>query len=658
MTVALPAVASASDLFVFAGAGASCASPAGLPLFNPMRDAILKQLGLDDYVMPPDHRGNPTGPARITNGLAPEPFFLALRTSGVNVQDWLIRTLGSGQPSPPRPNAVHAALAELAAAGAAVWTVNFDTLIEEVAGHPVRAVAWPADPAGRGVIFKPHGSLPGQLIVTADQVLRGLRADWQAALREAVRGRTVAFIGYSGRDLDFQPLWDDLLVESKEVVWFDRPDADEPTRRRRLLRRCAASGVLTLADSAADSDPSRDFVAWCQANALISVDNALASRLADKPAAREFPPLSLASVRAEAMIRGLLGDWRGAMRVYRHMLRHEPDRRRTAGDIFMQIVNNGGRPVTAVLWAAANIPVLSREQRTVAERKRLTVHSRLGNHRQVLRGTRKIAAGTVSTLLILRAESLRITGSLDDAAEIAAEAYRRAREETHAVRVAHAAFQRALALLWAERIPECRKCLDEQLRPAAGIAAARWVAWADFIAGGVALRESDLRAAERFYELSNLRFRGEGLMDGVVSVQTAWLTMWRLTDPDKFEDALSQLGESMRTTAATETYYSRGHRFTKEAVLIERAEFARVHTHDLDLAARQYGEVARSRFPLQRSLGLLGLGLIAVESGTDRAALYEARDVAKRIGARLGVRHASEALSMPDGSRPDEVFFC
>lgn len=650
MRVPLPRVDSAGQLFVFAGAGASYAPPAALPLFDPMRDAILTKLGLDDYLTRPDL-------ARITEGLAPEPFMRALRDSGVDVEGWLTRTLRNKKPSAPQPNAVHVALAELAAGGAVVWTVNFDTLIEE-ARHDVRAVAWPSDAAKAGELRKPHGSLPGQLIVTADGVLAGLRPDWRRALAEDIRGRIVAFIGYSGRDFDFQPLWDELLDQARHVVWFDFPNPDETVRRQRLLRRCTARNALTLAESDTGSDPSRDFVTWCQENGLVEVPQSLVDRLSERPPERPFPDLGADAALAQAAVLGILGDWRGAALAHLRRLALARGRRHTAGQLIAHIVNNGGRWVTVPLRLAASVPALPRPWRAGAETKRLTAHSRLGNHSQVLRGTRRIDDQTASTLLILRAQSIRITGSLDEAADTAAEGLRRALHEKHEVRVAHAAYQRAQALLWAERLAECRQCLDEELRPAAGIAAARWVAWADFVEGGLALREGRPDEAARHYELSALRFRGEGLMDGVVSVQTAQLALCRMTDPNRYPAALAELNQSMTTRSARETYFARGHPFTDATILVDRAEYARIHERDLHLAADRFEQVARSRFPLQRALGLLGMGMAAVERDTDRTALSEARALGSQIGARLVVRHATDALGLPGGRRPKEVLFC
>lgn len=111
----------AEQLFVFAGAGVSRSLPAGLPLFDWLRNEILDQLGLDAFAA----RSAKAGSARVAvaSGLAPEPFMLVLTLAGIDVQSWLKQVLGGEQ-----PNAAHRALADLAARGACVWTVNFDEL--------------------------------------------------------------------------------------------------------------------------------------------------------------------------------------------------------------------------------------------------------------------------------------------------------------------------------------------------------------------------------------------------------------------------------------------------------------------------------------------------------------------------------------------------
>ena len=120
--------------------------------------------------------------------------------------------------------------------------MNFDTLIERASPSMLRC-AWPSTPSGDAQLLKPHGTLTGQLIVTADQVLKGLEPPWERQ-RADVEGRTVIFVGYSGWDLDFQPLWNDALQAADTVLWFDMPDPAEQERKRRLLHAVERSGWL------------------------------------------------------------------------------------------------------------------------------------------------------------------------------------------------------------------------------------------------------------------------------------------------------------------------------------------------------------------------------------------------------------------------------
>ena len=136
----------ARELFIFVGAGASLSMPAGLPVFDWLRDEILHQLELDHM---PGRMGTM---AEVAAGLVPEPFMLELSRAGVDVQRWLSQLLTAG-----KPNAAHHALAQLAMAGAQVWTVNFDTLIEQAAGGKLACVAWAGEPSIRAQLMKPHG---------------------------------------------------------------------------------------------------------------------------------------------------------------------------------------------------------------------------------------------------------------------------------------------------------------------------------------------------------------------------------------------------------------------------------------------------------------------------------------------------------------------
>ena len=66
-------------------------------------------------------------------------------------------------------------------------------------------------------LIKAHRSVEGQLIVTAEQVRAWPATGWSAC----VAGRTAVFLGYSGRDLNFQPVWDAVLAAATRVLWFD-----------------------------------------------------------------------------------------------------------------------------------------------------------------------------------------------------------------------------------------------------------------------------------------------------------------------------------------------------------------------------------------------------------------------------------------------------
>jgi hypothetical protein len=172
----------------------------------------------------------------------------------------------------------------LAIAGARVWTVNFDTLIEQASPSELRLCAWPDPPSDYSQLLKPHGTLTGQLIVTADQVLKGLELSWERQLRADVQGRTVVFVGYSGWDLDFQPLWNGALQAARRVLWFDMPNPAEQERKRILLHRVASSGRLAFPQRPPRTpgvrpNSSWDFVEWCQEHGLVDVDDGLVAQL-------------------------------------------------------------------------------------------------------------------------------------------------------------------------------------------------------------------------------------------------------------------------------------------------------------------------------------------------------------------------------------------
>jgi hypothetical protein len=646
-------------LFVFAGAGVSLSTPAGLAQFSWLRDELLAQLGLTGYV-PATGDVPLTHQQQAARGLAPEPFILALRRSGVDILGWLRATLSGGT-----PNAAHVALAQLAERGAAVWTVNFDELIER-AGAGLAVSAWPDPPAPLARLLKPHGTVGGALIADSEQVLLGLGAGWLTRLRADVAGRTVVFVGYSGRDLDFQPLWDDVLQAAARVLWFDVAlPADELRRRQAMLRRVDAAGRLTFATRppatpGAPSNPSGDFVRWCESQGLVAVDPVLTAALYDTPPGITYPRLSGALAFGAAATQQILGDAPAARRTYAEMIRTGPDRRTAARALLDLTLNHGGPGVARALAAGFLVPPLgpARRLREMAGRKRVTILANLGQHATVLRATRSAAARKLPVPLMLRSAALRMTGSLDDAAETAAEALRLALAQAHPVRVAHAAFQRGLALVWAYRLAEARENLENVQRPYATIASNRWVAWADFVEAGLEIHHRSADAALRAVERGAARFRAEGLVDGRIDMETIRLTALRLGgDRSGYQRCRADLQVLLDPARRSGTHYARGHRFTLEAIALEDSEFARVHLADLDQAERHALFAAQSQYPIHTALGSLALAAVHRARGEPLSTLDTARTLGRRINARLIETEADRLAALAGSASAFETFF-
>lgn len=655
-----PQSLSAADLFVFAGAGVSLSPPSCLPMFNWLRDDVLDQLGLAD------ERGAPRR-GQVAAGLAPEPFMSELRDGGIDLPRWLEETLGG------EPNAAHRCLAALARDGARVWTVNFDTLIEQV-DPGLQVLSWPEAPTRPAQLVKPHGTLGGQLIVASDQVLRGLDRPWIERLRSDVHGRLVVFVGYSGRDLDFQPIWDDVLEGSRGVVWFDQPSSanpaqvDDADRRRTLLRNVHARGALDLRPAGppppnvpvdARANSGADFVRWCVA---CGAADAEAADLAAMYGPIDSPIARLVGDRrwARAALLGVFGELDAARAARWHLLRFASTRHRAASELLRSEMTHGTVPGRGMLAVAAAIPPLTpsaRVSRERANRQRVTALHRRARHHAVLRATRDLPADATSTLLLLRAASVRMTGSLDASADLAADALRRARREQHPVRAAHAAFQRAIALVWAERIDEARRCLDDELQPYATLASNRWVAWAAHVEAQIAIREGALDHAEARLQLAQQLFAAEALMDGVVSVRLVRLTLLRAIDsPDRFMAEHDTLAAPPDRAAGRWLWYSRRSSISRLAAELELAEFVRVHRQDRHMAHVLFQQ-AIGRWPLYNALAQLGIARTAPSRSERRGAAERAKSLAEDVDARLIARHAEAVIEQRrDADQP--LLFC
>jgi hypothetical protein len=336
-----------------------------------------------------------------------------------------------------------------------------------------------------------------------------------------------------------------------------------------------------------------------------------------------------------------------------------PGRSRAARDLAALELNHGGQWLASLLALAELAPPVGTlaTRRQEAKRKRVTVLSKLGKHRAVLRATRGLPADAVSTLLLLRSASVRITGSLDEAAALAEEAAKRAKREEHAVRIAHASYQWCQALVWAGRIEEAHKCLDTWLLPHAPIAASRWVAWANFISGCLLVREGEPSLAIAEFEHGEARFRAEVLIDGLVSIQTARLTALRQLGSDAdFERERGVAIERLAARHRRETYYARGHAFTREGLDLEQGEYERMHLKQPSAARETYQRVASSAYPIHGSQAHLGLAMVASSDQDCQAEARRALTVAQQIGSRAIADRAKSVIAGTDTS--DEMFYC
>ncbi len=634
--------------------------PSRLPLFADLRDHVLVELGLDDYV------GDGGTRRRVAEGLVPEPFMLSLVRAGVRLNDWLAEVFAL-----TAPNAVHAVLADLALSGAHVWTVNFDDGIEQAAGNRLSLSAWPDPPDAGARLLKPHGTAGGQLIVDADQVLRGLDPAWLQRLRADVAGRTVVFIGYRGRDLDFHPVWADVLKSAAEVLWFDYPvaDADGLSERQRKVRLVGgAVDRLTFRDAQPDlahgPNPSWDFVAWARRERLATVPDDLVDAIHEERKTATLPPIGVVDAFATAEVRELLGDIAGARRTYLTAILRGPHRGRGLRSLGSLTMNHGARPTATLLAFGLLVPPIGRLrlQRERLRRKRLNILYNVGDHAAVVRGTSRLRPDSVSTLRILRAAALRMTSNLDEAVDVAATSLEGALREEHRVRIANAAFQHVFALMWAGLLDQANAALVDELRPHAEIASGRWVAWTDFLTAALAIHAGDPATATQAVEDGVLRFEAEALVDGVISCKLVGLTALRLAgNPDGFRQERSVVRGLISKPAGT--YYARGSRFTAEALALEEGEFNRCWEHDPREARQQFMFAAASRHDVHVALGHLGLASLDVEASEIASATSHVRrasTVAARINAR-GIQRAvdvvARAAASPSPGSPPEVFF-
>ena len=619
---------------MFAGAGVSV--PSGLPSFDELRDEALEDLRLTEYLDGGDKRF-------VTEAIQPEAFISALHRVGVDVVAWFGSSFGAAGPS-----LGHHCLAALARTGASVWTTNFDELIEQAGGvtESVDVVAWPEDPTSSATLLKPHGTLSGRIIATSEQVLLPLNDAWASAFLGAAGGKTVVIIGYSGRDLDFHPLWLDALPRAAEVVWFDVPGADRSVSERLMEESCAdGRGTFVL------GDPQADLVQWCferghlDTRDLAAIRAPFVNRYRDR---RQHLPFDRIVAGGLAEV---FGDTQSATSSYLRNLHRSP--LRSIKRVANLRLNHGGRWTGRLLRAAR--PLVGAAGATdLGDRlrqKELNICTNIGDTDAVLTGTAGYRQESSPAFGALRAAALRVAGDLEEASTVAEESFRWARRDGHPVLTAYAGFLYAHALVWADRNDEALDFLRGDYELIAAASSARWVSWSTFLVGLATLR-SDADEAHRALSRARERFVAEGLLDGAVSSQHALVVACRArADIDAATEALRDLRALHERRGV---FYLRGSTRLRRWMLIEQAEIDRA-LGAVDTAAAAYRDVAASDCPVQAALGHLGLACLAGPEG-HRDHATAADRIARSVHAGYQVERAQLLLERQPGATAPLLF--
>jgi hypothetical protein len=226
--------------------GAGISYNSGGPVFDQFWRAYFTRIARGTLGDSPDDQAV-EDPLSITL-FPPEQLFYRIARLGptykLSINTTLLKYL-SGRP----PNRNHFVLAEALQAGSSVWTTNYDILIEEAArtlGTTCHVLAWPDSPncerkpCNDPHLFKPHGTFRGtdpgdqHLIYESQQVLAGLRPDWDEAFRRGLDAAPVVVAGYRGNDIDLMPVFADAVGAGAQVMWFEL-DPNNAVRLRHLL---------------------------------------------------------------------------------------------------------------------------------------------------------------------------------------------------------------------------------------------------------------------------------------------------------------------------------------------------------------------------------------------------------------------------------------
>lgn len=606
------------------GAGASVASPAGLPLFQWIRNALIAPLQLSVERSAWDQ-------------LAPEALLSRLHAAGVDVHGEVRRMLSGGS-----PNALHAMAVEVLRTGNSVWTTNFDELIELAADgsgvrfHRLLPGNDPRCGCSLGHLLKVHGTLSSpRLIASAEDVMLPLRRPWFDRLATDCEGLVVV-VGYAGADVDLRSGLRDALEGSKAAHWFGKPTDRAPLRRR--FSDAIAANKLTLELSARPDVASLE---WGVAHGLT---RPLDQKLIAQAREPEPRPTVSAGYEPTPLVRGRVLDYFGrtreARKLYAAGVRHGPHRMSAARALFTSGLIHGAfwRPLAiAALNAACAAPLrwtwphqsrLPYLAWNVPSDKRLPILER-----SLVRtgGDYKIA---------LNAANAAKEVDLRRAAELGERAWREAVVRRSPGDAAWASFTLSFAFRWLGEIDTASREAARLTDGYDALAGPGLVACGHFESGAIAALRGLFHEAEQHMQVAIEICTAIGSLY-TFDVWCGLLAVRRATGDVSGQRAAYAQARRLLSRDRFRSAYKR------EVLLIEEGELARQDGRLAD-ADTMYNELAQSHIVGPEISGLLGLGEVQRMGGREPEAAWRALRRSDELGFGYGQVHAAVTLALAD----------
>lgn len=618
------------------GAGASLAAPAGRPMFAAIRDSLIAPLDIDVS----EHSWRQ---------MAPEALLSRLKSAGIDIDDELRRMLSGGE-----PNALHYLAAAVLKSSGAVWTTNFDELIEDaaqrsgVAFHRLLPDDNPACECGLGHLAKVHGTLSGTRVVArSEDVLLPLPSAWLGRLRDDLDGATVALVGYAGADIDLRTGLRDALTGTAGAVWFGTSFDELPLGRR--FANVVASGALSLRLS---GRPDLEFLQWGEAEGLVAAIPTDVWTKAQQPV--DSPLVPRASYRADDLLRARMLDDFGhgveARRFYRSALRRGPNRRRAARAVFSSGLIHGA-PWRSTLVRALDVACAAPLRWHWPHHHRLVYLTWNTPPAERWAGAQRAleVAGDDAQILLSAANAAKEVEPRR-AVQLAQRAQRAAEDGRRPADAAWATFTLSMALRWLGDIAKARTQAARLSDGIDALAGPVWVAWGHFEAGAVAALDGHLAVAQQEMQLAYEVFAAAGsrfeydALCGAIAVHRAAGDM--AAQRAAYAEARRLVDEGIRTS-----------RFAREVLMVEDGEFAR-QRGQLEQAESVYAQLSASPTAAQHLLGLLGLGEVQRARAEAPEAARRAFARSQQLGFGYGEVHAAVTLGLAGAMTEEEAESC